>query len=77
MTIVAVFCIGYFLIALESITRINKAAIALLMMAVTWTLFMIDPAGYLSVADGQAAAQASSRDTWAVLPPHSSSSWEP
>ncbi len=37
MTIVAVFCVGYFLIALESVTRINKAAIALLMMAVTWT----------------------------------------
>ena len=60
MTIVAVFCIGYFLIALESITRINKAAIALLMMAVTWTLFMLDPAGYLSVADGQAAAAGAS-----------------
>ena len=60
MTIVAVFCIGYFLIALESITKINKAAIALLMMAVTWTLFMLDPAGYLSVADGQAAAAGAS-----------------
>ncbi len=60
MTIVAVFCIGYFLIALESITRINKAAIALLMMTVTWTLFMLDPAGYLSVADGQAAAAGAS-----------------
>ena len=60
MTIVAVFCIGYVLIALESITRINKAAIALLMMAVTWTLFMLDPAGYLSVADGQAAAAGAS-----------------
>ncbi len=55
LTIVAVFCFGYFLIAIEGVTKINKAAIALLMMAVTWTLFMLDPAGYLSVTDGQAA----------------------
>lgn len=37
MTIFGAFCIGYLLIALESVTKINKAAIALLMMAVTWT----------------------------------------
>ncbi len=60
MTIVIVFCVGYFLIAIEGITRINKAAIALLMMAFTWTLFMLDPTGYLSVADGQAAAAGAS-----------------
>ena len=31
LAIVAVFVIGYFFIAIESVTRINKAAIALLM----------------------------------------------
>ena len=41
--IVAVFCIGYFLIAIDSVTKINKAAIALLMFVFCWTLFMIDP----------------------------------
>ena len=51
--IVAVFCIGYFFIAIESVTRINKAAIALLMMVVCWTLFMLDPGSYLAaVVDG-------------------------
>ena len=47
LAIVIVFCIGYFFIAIESITKINKAAIALLMLVVTWTLFMLDPASYL------------------------------
>ena len=35
LTIIITFCIGYFFIAIESYTRINKAAIALLMMAFT------------------------------------------
>lgn len=47
LAIVSVFCIGYFFIAIESITKINKAAIALLMLVATWTLFMLDPASYL------------------------------
>ena len=47
LAIVIVFCIGYFFIAIESITKINKAAIALLMLVATWTLFMLDPASYL------------------------------
>lgn len=46
--IVVVFCIGYFCIAVESLTKINKAAIALLMFVATWTLFMIDPGSYIS-----------------------------
>ena len=50
--IVAVFCIGYFFIAIESVTRINKAAIALLMMVVCWTLFMLDPGSYLASVVG-------------------------
>ena len=38
------FVIGYLFIAIESVTKINKAAIALLMFVVCWTIFMIDPA---------------------------------
>lgn len=45
--IVSVFVLGYFFIAVESLTRINKAAIALLMFVGCWTLFMIDPTQYL------------------------------
>ena len=50
--IVAVFCLGYFFIAIESVTKINKAAIALLMFVVCWTLFMIDPGQYIAGAIG-------------------------
>ena len=56
LAIVIAFCIGYFFIAIESITKINKAAIALLMFAVTWTLFMIAPASYLPGAIGNQIA---------------------
>ena len=41
--IVTVFCIGYLCIALESLTKVNKAAIALLMCVLCWTLLMLDP----------------------------------
>ena len=44
--IVAVFCIGYLCIALESLTKVNKAAIALLMCVLCWTLLMLDPMSY-------------------------------
>ena len=47
IAIVVVFVIGYAFIALESFTRVNKAAIALLMFVATWTLFMFDPGSYL------------------------------
>ncbi|MBQ8046763.1 MAG: sodium:proton antiporter NhaD [Prevotella sp.] len=43
LAIVIVFCIGYFCIAIESVTKVNKAAIALLMFVCCWTLFMLDP----------------------------------
>ncbi len=52
LTIVVAFVIGYFFIAVESVTKINKAAIALLMLVVTWTLFMLSPADYLPGAEG-------------------------
>ena len=44
--IVTVFVIGYLCIALESVTRINKAAVALLMCVLCWTLLMIGPGAY-------------------------------
>ena len=52
MLIVAVFVIGYFFIAIESVTKVNKAAIALLMFVGCWTIFMCDPSQYLSAAIG-------------------------
>ena len=39
--IVAAFVIGYFFIAIESVTKINKAAIAVLMCVVCWTLLAL------------------------------------
>ena len=56
LAIIIVFCIGYFFIAIESVTRINKAAIALLMMVATWTLLMINPSDYLTAAMGNQVA---------------------
>ncbi|MDY3074889.1 MAG: sodium:proton antiporter, partial [Prevotella sp.] len=43
IAIVIVFVLGYFCIAIESVTKVNKAAIALLMFVFCWTIFMIDP----------------------------------
>ena len=58
IAIIIVFCIGYFCIAIESVTKINKAAIALLMFVATWTLFMIDPGSYIAAAVGEMKASA-------------------
>ena len=44
--IVSLFVVGYLCIALESLTRVNKAAIALLMCVGCWTLLMFGPAQY-------------------------------
>lgn len=55
--IVAVFVLGYFLIAIESLTKINKAAIALLMFVGCWTIFMFDPGQYLAAAIGDKIPQ--------------------
>ena len=44
--IVTVFVFGYLCIALESVTKINKAAIALLMCVLCWTLLMVNPGGF-------------------------------
>ena len=54
LCIVIVFCAGYLCIALESLTKVNKAAIALLMCVICWTLLMLGPGTYYPevVADG-------------------------
>ncbi len=54
ISIVIAFCVGYLFIALESVTKVNKAAIALLMFVVCWTLFMISPESYLVGVSGPA-----------------------
>ena len=43
LCIVAVFVIGYLFIALESVTEVNKAAVALVMCVACWTLYMLNP----------------------------------
>lgn len=50
--IVVSFVIGYMCIALESLTRVNKAAIALLMCVVCWTLLMLNPASFYPAVSG-------------------------
>ncbi len=52
IAIVIVFCIGYLFIAMESVTKVNKAAIALLMFVGCWTLFMVDPGSYITGLSG-------------------------
>lgn len=47
--IVTVFVVGYAFIAMESLTRINKAAIALLMLVGCWTLYMCDPSQFVQL----------------------------
>ena len=44
--IVTLFVAGYLCIALESFTKVNKAAIALLMCVGCWTLLMMSPGAY-------------------------------
>lgn len=41
-TILAFFTLGYLMIAFESIVKINKAAIALIMCSVLWTFYIIN-----------------------------------
>lgn len=53
MFIVCAFVFGYLFIALESVTKVNKAAVALLMFVCCWTLFMIDPSSYIPSAVGE------------------------
>lgn len=52
IAIVITFVIGYACIALESVTKVNKAAVALFMFTACWTLYMINPSSYLPGLDG-------------------------
>ena len=53
IAIIICFVIGYMFIAMESVTKVNKAAVALLMFVVCWTLFMINPGSYFTGMEGQ------------------------
>ena len=48
--IVGLFVFGYICIAVESLTKVNKAAVALMMFVGCWTVFMIDPGQYEAVS---------------------------
>ena len=58
IAIIIAFIIGYFFIAIEHVTKVNKAAVALLMFVVCWTLFMLNPGSFLPEADGNNMALA-------------------
>lgn len=58
IAIIIAFIIGYFFIAIEHVTKVNKAAVALLMFVVCWTLFMLNPASFLPEAVGNNMALA-------------------
>ena len=60
LAIVIIFVFGYLCIALETVTKVNKAAVALLMLVATWTLYMFDPGNFVGVAPGGVAAAAGS-----------------
>ena len=47
--IIVVFVLGYAFIAMESLIKINKAAIALLMFVFCWVLYMVDPAPFVQL----------------------------
>ena len=50
--IVVAFVLGYACITTESLLKVNKAAIALLMFVACWTLYMFDPMQYLTAIHG-------------------------
>ena len=54
LVIIIVFVVGYICIATESLLKINKAAIALLMCVFCWTLLMMAPGSFYPdvAADG-------------------------
>lgn len=53
IAIIIVFVVGYLFIALESVTKVNKAAVALLMFVVVWTLYMLDPGYFVQLMHPQ------------------------
>ena len=55
--IVTVFVIGYLFITLEAFTKVNKAAIALLMFVACWVLYTIGAdTGYFEIATATEAS---------------------
>ena len=77
LVIITVFVVGYICIATESLLRINKAAIALLMCVFCWTLLMMAPGSFYPNAALSAISARSLSTISATLPERSSSSWEP
>ena len=53
VAIIIAFVVGYLFIALESVTKVNKAAVALLMFVVVWTLYMLNPGYFVSLMHPQ------------------------
>lgn len=51
LAIIVIFIFGYGCIAFESGLKVNKAACALLMCVVCWTLYMFDPITYVTASD--------------------------
>lgn len=49
IAIIIVFIVGYLFIALESVTKVNKAAVALFMFVAVWTLYMVDPGYFVNL----------------------------
>ena len=55
LAIIIVFVAGYLCIAAESVTKVNKAPVALLMCVVCWTIYMVDPGAYIAASFPQIA----------------------
>lgn len=61
VAIIVVFIVGYLCIALETLTKVNKAAVALLMLVACWTLYMFDPGNFpVGISSDAIAATAGS-----------------
>lgn len=62
LAIIIVFVLGYSFIAFESVTKVNKAAVALLMFVACWTLFMVNPSIAPEVSKALQAGEISGHD---------------
>ena len=62
LAIIIVFVLGYSLIAFESVTKVNKAAVALLMFVACWTLFMVNPSIAPEVSEAMNAGTITGHD---------------
>ncbi|WP_314663445.1 sodium:proton antiporter NhaD [Prevotella aurantiaca] len=57
IAIIIVFVLGYASIATESLVKIDKAAIALLMFVFCWTLYMFDPTPFVQLMHASNASE--------------------